>query len=105
MVWDSQQAQCEGAYLRICLILYMIHSPFFVLQKIFPRTRPTPSLTFLFLHCNLYQERSKSDNSGTGAKAGEKRKPITFYSASEGTGAKQGKTGDGDVEFSPQNIV
>merc|ERR1719285_841099 len=40
-----------------------------------------------------FKERSKSDNSGTGAKAGEKRKPITFYSASEGTGEKQGKTG------------
>ena len=44
-------------------------------------------------HCYLKQERSKSDNGAT-AKVGEKRKPITFYSASEGTGAKQGKTGD-----------
>ena len=40
---------------------------------------------------SLHQERSKSDSGA--AKVGEKRKPITFYSASEGTGAKQGKTG------------
>merc|ERR1711936_371713 len=38
-----------------------------------------------------FKERSKSDSGA--AKVGEKRKPITFYSASEGTGAKQGKTG------------
>ena len=43
--------------------------------------------------CYSKQERSKSD-SGPAAKAGEKRKPITFYSASEGTGAKQGRTGN-----------
>jgi len=39
-----------------------------------------------------FKERSKSE-SGSGAKVGEKRKPITFYSASEGTGPKQGKPG------------
>ena len=43
----------------------------------------------------IKQERSKSDSGA--AKVGEKRKPITFYSASEGTGAKQGKTGDDDA--------
>ena len=52
----------------------------------------------------LYQERSKSE-SGTGAKPGEKRKPITFYSASEGTGAKQGKTGVDDGCFLPIDVL
>ena len=41
----------------------------------------------------FYQERSKNE-SGAGAKAGEKRKPITFYSANEkGSSVKQGKPG------------
>jgi len=40
-----------------------------------------------------FKERSKNE-SGAGAKAGEKRKPITFYSANEkGSSVKQGKPG------------
>ena len=48
-------------------------------------------ILLIFMKFSLHQERSKSDSGS--AKVGEKRKPITFYSASEGTGAKQGKTG------------
>ena len=48
-------------------------------------------ILLIFMKFSLHQERSKSDSGA--AKVGEKRKPITFYSASEGTGAKQGKTG------------
>ena len=48
-------------------------------------------ILLIFIKSPLHQERSKSDSGA--AKVGEKRKPITFYSASEGTGAKQGKTG------------
>merc|ERR1712173_313216 len=36
----------------------------------------------------------RTNESGAGAKAGEKRKPITFYSANEkGSSVKQGKPG------------
>ena len=48
-------------------------------------------ILLIFMKFSLHQERSKSDSGA--AKVGEKRKPITFYSASEGTGAKQGNTG------------